>query len=235
MLHQRPCQLRTLLVCPPTEDLLLNEPHESARPSDIDAGQRGSGWFGTLAVAVALGSALATFLVLAGMTPILPTHDVVVWMLLFNVLLVAVLIGLVAWEARSLVRAPMGGPGRRQAPCTRGRSVQFDRDVANGPRRGRGDDDAGARARSVVHGGSQSPDDGHRRHRPRLSGLAMPDAGSRHATHGGGPQSRQGVVRRGSGRVPRVHDLAGGVPRLPGVHADRVGRINRGTDRCQTH
>jgi two-component system, NtrC family, nitrogen regulation sensor histidine kinase NtrY len=87
----------------------LNEPHESARPSDIDAGQRGSGWFGTLAVAVALGSALATFLVLAGMTPILPTHDVVVWMLLFNVLLVAVLIGLVAWEARSLVRARWAG------------------------------------------------------------------------------------------------------------------------------
>jgi two-component system nitrogen regulation sensor histidine kinase NtrY len=87
----------------------LNEPHESARPSDIDAGQRGSGWFGTLAVAVALGSALTTFLVLAGMTPILPTHDVVVWMLLFNVLLVAVLIGLVAWEARSLVRARWAG------------------------------------------------------------------------------------------------------------------------------
>ena len=87
----------------------MNEPHESARPSDIDAGQRGSGWFGTLAVAVALGSALTTFLVLAGMTPILPTHDVVVWMLLFNVLLVAVLIGLVAWEARSLVRARWAG------------------------------------------------------------------------------------------------------------------------------
>src|SRR3954447_26901402 len=43
------------------------------------------------------------------MTPILPTHDVVVWMLLFNVLLVAVLIGLVAWEARSLVRARWAG------------------------------------------------------------------------------------------------------------------------------
>ena len=87
----------------------MNKPHESARPSDIDAGQRGPGWFGTLAVAAALGSALATFLVLAGMTPILPTHDVVVWMLLFNVFLVILLIGLVAWEARDLVRARWAG------------------------------------------------------------------------------------------------------------------------------
>jgi two-component system, NtrC family, nitrogen regulation sensor histidine kinase NtrY len=80
-----------------------------ARPPEADPGRRGSGWFGALAVAVALGSALGTFLVLAGMTPILPTHDVVVWMLLFNVLLVVVLIGLVAWEARRLVRARWAG------------------------------------------------------------------------------------------------------------------------------
>lgn len=87
----------------------LNGPQESARPSEIDPGQRGSRWFGTLVVAVALGSALATFLVLAGMTPILPTHDVVVWMLLFNVLLVIILIGFVGWEARGLVRARWAG------------------------------------------------------------------------------------------------------------------------------
>src|SRR3982751_3446279 len=87
----------------------LDESRQRVRPIDSDAGQRGRGWFGTASVATALGSALATFLVLAGLTPILPTHDVVVWMLLFNVLLVAVLIGLVAWEARSLVRARWAG------------------------------------------------------------------------------------------------------------------------------
>ncbi|HEX2724250.1 MAG TPA: PAS domain-containing sensor histidine kinase, partial [Beijerinckiaceae bacterium] len=60
-------------------------------------------------MAAALASALATFLVLGGMTPILPTHDVVVWVLLFNVVLVLVLIGIVAWEARTLVIARRAG------------------------------------------------------------------------------------------------------------------------------
>lgn len=67
--------------------------------------RRGPGWFGSAAVVAALASALATFLVLAGMTPILPTHDVVVWMLLTNSVLVLVLIGLVASQTRTLMRA----------------------------------------------------------------------------------------------------------------------------------
>ncbi len=71
--------------------------------------RRGPGWLGTLAVGAALLSALATFLVLGGMTPILPTHDVVVWVLLFNVVLVLVMIGIVAWEAASLMRARRAG------------------------------------------------------------------------------------------------------------------------------
>ena len=71
--------------------------------------RRGPGWIGTLAVAAALCSALVTFLVLGGMTPILPTHDVVVWVLLFNVVLVLVLICIVGWEASALLRARRAG------------------------------------------------------------------------------------------------------------------------------
>jgi two-component system, NtrC family, nitrogen regulation sensor histidine kinase NtrY len=77
-----------------------------AAPHDKAAGP---GWFGTLAVLTALGSALITFLVLAGMTPLLPTHEVVVWALLANIILVLVLVGIVAWESRGLVRARREG------------------------------------------------------------------------------------------------------------------------------
>ena len=87
----------------------MDEPRQRVRAIDSDTGPRRRGWFGTASVATALGSALATFLVLAGLTPILPTHDVVVWMLLFNVLLVFILIGTVAWEARGMVRARWEG------------------------------------------------------------------------------------------------------------------------------
>ncbi|WP_375457919.1 ATP-binding protein [uncultured Enterovirga sp.] len=72
-------------------------------------GPRGPGLLGAFAVGAALCSALVTFLVLAGLTPILPTNEVVRWVLLLNVLLVLVLIGIVAWEAWDLVRARLAG------------------------------------------------------------------------------------------------------------------------------
>lgn len=65
----------------------------------------GSGWVGAVAVVAALASALGTFLVLGGLTPLLPTHDVVVSALLLNCVLVLVLVAIVAWEARALARA----------------------------------------------------------------------------------------------------------------------------------
>ena len=52
----------------------------------------------------ALGSALTTFLVLFNLTPIFPTHSVVVWVLGINGVLILPLIGIVAWHARRLVR-----------------------------------------------------------------------------------------------------------------------------------
>ena len=80
------------------------QPHEAP-----EATHRGPGWFGSAAVVVALASALATFLILAGLTPILPTHEVVVWVFIFNGMLVLVLVGIVAWESRALWRARRTG------------------------------------------------------------------------------------------------------------------------------
>jgi two-component system nitrogen regulation sensor histidine kinase NtrY len=70
---------------------------------------RGPGWIGTLTVITALWSALATFLILAGATPIVPTHEVVLSVLLLNCVLVLCLVGIVAWETRGLVRARLKG------------------------------------------------------------------------------------------------------------------------------
>lgn len=85
-------------------DQSIQEQHQTAEPA-----QRGFGWLGYVAVLTALGSALTTFLVLAGATPILPTHDVVIWLFILNGILIALLIGIVAWQARKLVREHKAG------------------------------------------------------------------------------------------------------------------------------
>jgi two-component system, NtrC family, nitrogen regulation sensor histidine kinase NtrY len=85
-------------------DQSIQEQHQTAEP-----GQRGFGWLGYMAVLTALGSALTTFLVLAGATPVLPTHDVVVWLFILNGILIALLIGIVAWQAHKLVREHKAG------------------------------------------------------------------------------------------------------------------------------
>ena len=73
------------------------------------------GWLaralGLIAVAIALLSALVTFVVLAGLTPIAPTHEVVVTLLLVNAVTVFLLILFIArevwgvWQARRRGRA----------------------------------------------------------------------------------------------------------------------------------
>lgn len=67
------------------------------------------GWLGTIAVLTALASALATFLILSGATPILPTHNVVLWVFFLNGILIVLLIGIVAWQAKKLVRERRAG------------------------------------------------------------------------------------------------------------------------------
>jgi len=66
-------------------------------------------WFAPTAVVIALLSALVTFLVLTGLTPIAPTHEVVVSVLLANTVISAVLIAVLAWEFVGLLRAKRRG------------------------------------------------------------------------------------------------------------------------------
>ena len=74
-----------------------------------DAAQRRLGWLGPVAVLAALASALTTFLVLSGATPIMPTHDVVLWVFILNGILILLLIGIVAWQTKRLVRQRRAG------------------------------------------------------------------------------------------------------------------------------
>ncbi|HET9903064.1 MAG TPA: PAS domain-containing sensor histidine kinase [Xanthobacteraceae bacterium] len=69
----------------------------------------GTRWVGPVAIGLALVSALVTFLVLTGLTPILPTHEVVVTLLLTNALAVAVLVSIIGWELWQIVQARRAG------------------------------------------------------------------------------------------------------------------------------
>jgi two-component system nitrogen regulation sensor histidine kinase NtrY len=64
---------------------------------------------GLIAVGLALLSAVATFVVLAGLTPIAPTHYVVVGLLLGNVVTMVLLIALIAWEGWRIIQARRRG------------------------------------------------------------------------------------------------------------------------------
>ncbi len=64
---------------------------------------------GVVAVVLALLSALATFLVLAGLTPILPTHEVVVTLLIVNAITVALLVGVIGREIWRVLQARRRG------------------------------------------------------------------------------------------------------------------------------
>ncbi|HVT55898.1 MAG TPA: PAS domain-containing sensor histidine kinase, partial [Xanthobacteraceae bacterium] len=62
-----------------------------------------------IAIVIALFSALGTFLILTGLTPIVPTHYVVVSVLLVNAAMAAVLFGIVVWSFVDLLRARRKG------------------------------------------------------------------------------------------------------------------------------
>src|SRR5262249_30346253 len=72
-----------------------------------------AGWIprtlGLGAVALALLSALLTFLVLGGLTPIAPTHEVVVSLLLANAVTVALLVAVIGREVYGVVQARRRG------------------------------------------------------------------------------------------------------------------------------
>lgn len=62
-------------------------------------------WVGLIVVALSLLSAFITFLILTGLTPIVPRNDVVVVALFFNVVFILAMIGIVAWQVAGLLRA----------------------------------------------------------------------------------------------------------------------------------
>jgi two-component system nitrogen regulation sensor histidine kinase NtrY len=71
--------------------------------------RRLSSYFAPVMVVLALASALVTFLILTGLTPIAPTHNVVVTVLLANAAIVAVLAAVVSWEVFNVIRAQRKG------------------------------------------------------------------------------------------------------------------------------
>jgi two-component system, NtrC family, nitrogen regulation sensor histidine kinase NtrY len=68
-----------------------------------------SGLAGPIAVALALLSAVVTFVVLTGLTPVVPSHDVVVGVLLVNAAMMLVLLAIIAHEVLKIVRARRRG------------------------------------------------------------------------------------------------------------------------------
>ncbi|WP_336489215.1 sensor histidine kinase [Methylobacterium nigriterrae] len=83
------------------DGLAPNDPvAEAIRP-----GPRGPGWIGAAVVATALVSAIATFLILAGVIRVTPTPGIGVMLLAINVFLVLSLVVVIAWEARVFLHA----------------------------------------------------------------------------------------------------------------------------------
>jgi two-component system, NtrC family, nitrogen regulation sensor histidine kinase NtrY len=62
-------------------------------------------WIGLAVTVLALVSGLATYLILTGLTPIVPRNAVVVWVLAINAVLIIAMIAIVTWQVRDLLRA----------------------------------------------------------------------------------------------------------------------------------
>jgi two-component system nitrogen regulation sensor histidine kinase NtrY len=99
-------------------------------PALARPGRRLANLFAPAMVILALLSALVTFLVLTGLTPVLPTHRVVVTVLLANAAMAGVLVLVVAWEVVGVVRARQKG---RAAARLHGRIVLLFAIVATVP------------------------------------------------------------------------------------------------------
>jgi two-component system nitrogen regulation sensor histidine kinase NtrY len=83
-----------------------NQPRYQGQP---EARKRPATFIGIGLVTLALGSALATFLVISGSTSIVPVHAVVVRLLVANALIIVALLMLVLWQGFSLLRARRRG------------------------------------------------------------------------------------------------------------------------------
>ncbi|NIK46281.1 two-component system nitrogen regulation sensor histidine kinase NtrY [Variibacter gotjawalensis] len=75
----------------------------------MPAPRLGTRFLGPAAITLALLSALVTFLVLTNLTPIAPTHDVVVSVLIANAVAALLLLSIITWEIAKIVQARRHG------------------------------------------------------------------------------------------------------------------------------
>ncbi|HET7852062.1 MAG TPA: hypothetical protein VFK91_04885, partial [Methyloceanibacter sp.] len=88
---------------PRREDLASEPPIEAgAAPGAARSGRRLPFTLGLITMMLSLGSGLATYAILTGLTPIVPTHLVVVGMLLINLVLVLAMVMIIAWQVTGL-------------------------------------------------------------------------------------------------------------------------------------
>src|SRR4029079_4159205 len=80
-------------------------PSVSALPDTARSGSRIPFKLGLVVVVASLCSGFATYLILTGLTPIVPTHGVVVGVLLITAMLVLAMIFIIAWQVTGLWRA----------------------------------------------------------------------------------------------------------------------------------
>lgn len=88
---------------------LNNEKRQKPASLETDFSRRGPRVVGLAAVFLSLAIAAVTFAILAGLTPILPTHQVVITVFILNFAAVFLLACVIAWQARSVWRARMAG------------------------------------------------------------------------------------------------------------------------------
>src|SRR5215471_16833116 len=171
---------------------------QNAAPADIMAASASGGrrimrFIGPLVVLLALLSALATFMVLAGLSPFSASHDVVLRLLAFNAGAVALLLGIIVLEIWPVVQGRRRG---RAAACEHRRPVLGDRGGASDPCRPGRQPDARPRRRSPAEGGrrDQRYQHGRKDLRPRApAGVSRRDPGD--GDHG---DPREAAVRPGS-------------------------------------
>lgn len=85
-----------------------SDPASGASPTqdmELTSSGKSAFWIGLTVVVLSLVSALATYLILTGLTPIAPSNTVVVGVLFFNVLLIIAMIVVIAWQVHQIVRA----------------------------------------------------------------------------------------------------------------------------------
>ena len=75
---------------------------DGAAPSTAGSARRLPYKIGLIIMILSLGSGLATYAILTGLTPIVPTHLVVVGMLLLNLVLVLAMVMIIAWQVTGL-------------------------------------------------------------------------------------------------------------------------------------